>query len=304
MLISNHWFRVISQRVFVLLVSGLFVTGVLGTVPLHAAPGTLTVSLVPRPSDNVEVVSLFYEGVGTLSLAGWTIEDTVTNVTTRHTFADVTLSSGDTFRFCNWNGTRTDCDHHTFFSSIWNDTGDTLVLRNAEKEEILRISYTNATVDQVITVAVEINGTTDPLPIEGCTNPLALNFNALATIDDGSCEEGDGTGDGTGDDDVNEDPDTDTNDPPIVATVLPLPASQIPRVPGHCPAGFTKWIDEEVSGQTWYADDVYEVVVVVGGPPHLSKNRDGGRYLILTGPTKVGMAVTRTWHEIDFVCVR
>jgi hypothetical protein len=301
---QQRWWGVFGVRVGLLVA---LLIGIISSIPVGAASGTLTVSLVPRPSDGVETVTLSYEGAGSLSLAGWTIEDTLANTVIRHTFGDVTLQAGESYRFCTGNGTREDCDHHTFFSSVWNDAGDTFVLRNADGEEMIRITYTNAASNQVFTGSLVLETDGDTPPVQGCIDELATNFNPAATVSDGSCIyiPNDESG-GGGDDDTNEEGagDDNTEAPPLVANLVPLPAALVPRVPGHCPLGFTKWVDDEVEGKTWYADDVYEVVVVVGGPPKIPQNRDGSRYMVTTGPTQVGMVVSRQWHEIGFVCVR
>lgn len=73
---------------------------------------------------------------------------------------------------------------------------------------------------------------------------------------------------------------------------------------GECPAGFAKWIDRFRESHVWVADDVYQEVLLVGGPKPGQKNLDGAHFLKISGPTEVGDKYFRRFHEIKFVCVK
>jgi len=258
-----------------------------------ASSSSLTVTLSPRPADGVETVLLRYEGAGNINLTGWTLAD---DARVRHTFGSLTLSDGETYLICNW-GTRADCDVHILGSAIWNDGGDTLSLRDEQGEIVLTITYTSSQIDQTFSETVWLMH--EPDHILGCTDNQALNFNPLATSEDGSCRyeltDDETDPDPGGDDDQEEE---------TFARLVPLARDLIPRVPGHCPQGYAKWQDYEIAGTEWVIDDTYDSVVLVGGPAKVAQNRDGGRYLVSDGVLRVGLTLARDWHDIAFVCVK
>lgn len=72
----------------------------------------------------------------------------------------------------------------------------------------------------------------------------------------------------------------------------------------QCPRGFAKWIDRFPGGYSWRADDVYQAVILVGGPVSRHLNRDRARELYISGPTEIGDRYYRRFHRIELVCVR
>lgn len=71
-----------------------------------------------------------------------------------------------------------------------------------------------------------------------------------------------------------------------------------------CPTGYAKWIDQFRESHVWVADDVYQEVLLVGGPKPGQRNLDGAYYLKITGPTEVGDRYFRRFHKIAHVCVK
>lgn len=74
--------------------------------------------------------------------------------------------------------------------------------------------------------------------------------------------------------------------------------------PKFCPRGFHKWIDRFSGGYTWRADDVYEAVILVGGPVSRHLYRDRAHHIYIPGPTEVGDRYYRRFHRIELVCVK
>jgi len=209
-------------------------------------------------------------------------------------------------------GTKEGCDVSISGSGIWNNSGgDTLTLVDAAGEIVIFYVYTTVAIDQVFTMSATFHHEVSPVP--GCTDSIALNYFPLATLDDGSCvyeeeddsdsDSSDGSDTGEGSDDAPGGGDADGETAPAVRLV-PLAGERVPRVPGHCPQGYTQWVDAKIEGTEWVVDDLYDTVVLVGGPPLTRQNLDGGRYLVSDGPLSIGMTQTRDWHDIGFVCVQ
>ncbi len=74
--------------------------------------------------------------------------------------------------------------------------------------------------------------------------------------------------------------------------------------PKKCPRGFSKWIDRFSGGYVWRADDVYQAVILVGGPVSRHANRDKAHHFYIPGPTEVGDKYYRRFHRIELVCVK
>lgn len=74
--------------------------------------------------------------------------------------------------------------------------------------------------------------------------------------------------------------------------------------PKQCPRGFAKWIDRFAGGYSWRADDVYQAVILVGGPLSRSANRDRAYHYYIPGPTEIGDRYYRRFHRIELVCVK
>ncbi len=72
----------------------------------------------------------------------------------------------------------------------------------------------------------------------------------------------------------------------------------------QCPRGFSKWIDRFNERHVWRADDVYQAIILVGGPTNRRQNRDKAHFLYIAGPTEVGDKYYRRFHKITQVCVR
>ena len=74
--------------------------------------------------------------------------------------------------------------------------------------------------------------------------------------------------------------------------------------PKQCPRGFSKWIDRFPGGFVWRADDVYQAVILVGGPVSRHANRDRAHHVYIPGPTEIGDRYYRRFHRIELICVR
>jgi len=91
------------------------------------AVGTVDVSVQPKPQGNsTEYVEIKFTGTGTLQLDGWTLSDTVG---VQYTYGTETLSSGDTFVVCDDSTKSVVCDAEWTGGSVWNDGGDSLILK-------------------------------------------------------------------------------------------------------------------------------------------------------------------------------
>ena len=98
-----------------------------------AAKGQLTLLVEPRTP---EKVTLSFDGTGTLELAGYKLYDTLASKTLRATFLpEHTLAGGQSLTLCN-----SGCDV-AVANNIWNDSGDTAVLENAEAQAVVSVSY-------------------------------------------------------------------------------------------------------------------------------------------------------------------
>lgn len=104
------------------------------------AVGTVILTVSPAPTgEATESVTVGYTGVGTLDLSGWTIEDTLASVVTRYTFGAITLTSGQEFQICGLAG----CDDliSSGGNTIWNNNGDTAVLKDENGFVIVSTTY-------------------------------------------------------------------------------------------------------------------------------------------------------------------
>ncbi len=84
----------------------------------------------------------------------------------------------------------------------------------------------------------------------------------------------------------------------------PNPNPPKPNIGKQCPRGFSKWIDRFSERHVWRADDVYQAIILVGGPTNRRQNRDKAHFLYIAGPTEVGDKYYRRFHKIFMVCVK
>ena len=88
---------------------------------------------------NDEYVTLTNTGDATLDLSGWTVSDTVGH---QYTFANLTLDSNGSVTLYTGSGTDTDTARYWGRNgAVWNNDGDTVIVRNASGETVLRQSY-------------------------------------------------------------------------------------------------------------------------------------------------------------------
>lgn len=107
------------------------------------AAGDVTVNVLAAPSvSNGEYFTISFTGTGTLNLTGWTVED---ENSVRHTFAATSLSSGNVYKVCQDTGVATGCDVQmdSGASNVWDNTGDTLTLKDETSSTVLQVVISN-----------------------------------------------------------------------------------------------------------------------------------------------------------------
>lgn len=77
-----------------------------------------------------------------------------------------------------------------------------------------------------------------------------------------------------------------------------------PPKPKQCLRGFAKWVDRFKESYAWRADDVYQSIILVGGPTARSTNRDRAHFLYIAGPTEICGKYYRHFHKISYICVK
>ncbi len=90
-------------------------------------------------NENDEYVVFENTGDGTLDLSGWTVSDEADHT---YVFGDVTLEPGETVTL--YTGSGTDTENEVYWGSdaaIWNNGGDTIIVRTDEGETALERSY-------------------------------------------------------------------------------------------------------------------------------------------------------------------
>ncbi|WP_336337564.1 lamin tail domain-containing protein [Haloarcula brevis] len=88
---------------------------------------------------NDEYVTLTNAGDAALDLSGWTVSDAAGH---RYAFAALTLDPGASVTLHTGSGTDTDADRYWGRTgAVWNNGGDTVVVRNADGEPVARRSY-------------------------------------------------------------------------------------------------------------------------------------------------------------------
>lgn len=112
------------------------------------AVGTVTVSVLPnQPSGTSEYFTVTFTGTGTLDLAGWTVSDTLTSPGLVYTFGATTLTNGQSFKVCGSTALGVGCNAQSIGgNAVWNNTGDTLVLKDETSATILSAVF-GATVE-------------------------------------------------------------------------------------------------------------------------------------------------------------
>ncbi|PID30200.1 hypothetical protein CR983_03025 [Candidatus Saccharibacteria bacterium] len=104
--------------------------------------GELHVSLVPRPlPGGGESIKLEYTGAMPIDISGWSIHDDIRRI---YTFDEYTLEPHVPLWMCSDAAVVPDCeiDYISGSRSVWNDTGDTLSLFDADQTLIAQIAYT------------------------------------------------------------------------------------------------------------------------------------------------------------------
>ncbi|MCA9365443.1 DUF642 domain-containing protein [Candidatus Kaiserbacteria bacterium] len=96
------------------------------------------ISVTVVPDSNPEYFSLTYTGSHFWDLDGWTVEDAAANV---FNLDDTTLNSGDTWKVCQNSGDTSGCDQIAGGSSVWNNDGDTFILKDPNGEEIFTFDF-------------------------------------------------------------------------------------------------------------------------------------------------------------------
>jgi len=88
---------------------------------------------------NDEYVTLTNTGNATLALSGWTVSDAAGH---QYTFANSTLDPNASVTLYTGSGTDTDTERYWGRNgAVWNNDGDTVIVRNASGETVLRQSY-------------------------------------------------------------------------------------------------------------------------------------------------------------------
>ncbi|MDQ2071055.1 lamin tail domain-containing protein [Haloarcula sp. NS06] len=88
---------------------------------------------------NDEYITLTNTNDAPLDLSGWTVSDDVGH---QYTFANLTLDSNGSVTLYTGSGTDTDTTRYWGRNgAVWNNDGDTVIVRNASGETVLRQSY-------------------------------------------------------------------------------------------------------------------------------------------------------------------
>lgn len=122
------------------------------------AVGTITIDLLPRPAEGTpEHFVVSFSGTGTLNLDGWTVEETLASSKLVYTFGAVSLNDGESFKVCGSSVGGTACDAILTNNTIWNNDGDTLVLKDGEGISILSVTYASSIEGVEVSDSVAIN---------------------------------------------------------------------------------------------------------------------------------------------------
>ncbi len=108
-------------------------------VPVPPGHATLVSIDADPPATLDESVLIRNDGVGTLNMSGWTLRDLADNV---YTFPSFTLPAGAEVRV--WTKVGTDDGANLFWGrgvAVWNNSGDTAILRDVQGGEVGRFSY-------------------------------------------------------------------------------------------------------------------------------------------------------------------
>jgi len=111
--------------------------------PVTPTPTSVTIAFInyDPPGDDVagEYVLLRNTGGGAVSMASWTLRDLANNA---YTFPSLTLAAGAEVRV--WTKAGTDDAANLYWGraqAVWNNTGDTAILRDAVGTEVARLTY-------------------------------------------------------------------------------------------------------------------------------------------------------------------
>ena len=145
------------------------------------ADGTITVTVLPAPGttpgNESEYFIVSFAGTGMLNLQGWTVSDTLASVVLRHAFGSVTLTNGQSYKVCGNTALGTDCDAtvNSGGNTIWNNTGDTLQLKDELNETVLNVTWGAATSDTEYSNFVAVDYAPSPVPTLLITAPAYDN---------------------------------------------------------------------------------------------------------------------------------
>lgn len=139
--LSSRFFALVT--IVSLVLSALPVAFFVANAANTDAVGNVTVKVLAAPSvSNGEYFAVSFSGTGTLNLDGWTVADAGG---VRHTFGATSLLSGNTYKVCQVIGVATGCDVQmdSGASNVWNNTGDTLTLKDETSATVLQVAIPN-----------------------------------------------------------------------------------------------------------------------------------------------------------------
>ncbi len=117
------------------------------------AVGMFLLSVNPNPaSGNSEGVRLRFDGTGTLNLEGWTLSD---EVGLRHTYVATALADGEAYVVCGDESLPVVCDSEidNGGNTVWNNSGDTLTLRDDEGNILKTLTWGDISGDAPVTIS-------------------------------------------------------------------------------------------------------------------------------------------------------
>lgn len=139
---------------FSLLISALPVGFFVAQAVNTDAVGDITLAVVPSTNTGAETVTVSFSGSGTLDLTDWTIWDTLASERVIFTFGAVSLVDGESFTVC-YDGT---CDGQSSGGpTVWNDSGDTAVLKDESGATVLSTTWSAVTTNTQYSNSVTID---------------------------------------------------------------------------------------------------------------------------------------------------